>query len=103
MPPMANTLGYGFDYQPPIRSPSRIYEVGKFKEYRQLVGMELIRNHIEGNAKDRRRIGISPNEDLENIKFKKGHQISTAIDEIIFNLEKFEENAKEEQRLPSFN
>jgi len=28
----------GFFFEQEIRSPSRIYEVGKFKEYRQLVG-----------------------------------------------------------------
>jgi hypothetical protein len=39
-------------------------------------------------------ISQSPNEDLTSLKFKKGHQIKNAIEEIIYNLEKFDDNHK---------
>lgn len=74
--PDPNLLGGNtFDYQPNIRSPSRIYEVGKYKEYRQLIGKEKIKNHIEQMHRNKRRSAVTVNENLSDVKFKKGHQI----------------------------
>lgn len=88
-----------FEKSNAIKYPSRIYEVGKFKEYRNLVGHQRVKSH---NTEDTNKLKSQRkpvmNEYLDKIKFKKGHQINDAIGEIIDNLERFDETIKNSQR-----
>jgi len=62
-----------------INAPDRIYEVGKYKQYRQLIGVGQVKNHIgdpDLNISSKKKYSMpnaAPNQDLSVLKHKKGH------------------------------
>ena len=81
-----------------VHSPVRVYEVGKFKEYRRLVGLEQVKSHIGNKEQNmslkKKKITYMkqepPTAELTLTKPKRGGQVNDAIKEIMFNLEKFD-------------
>ena len=74
--------------------------VGKFKDYRKLVGVEQIKTHMRDpdlNMSQKRRKTLSmqvnpPTNELSiNKTNRRGAMINDAIQEIIFNLEKYDQ------------
>ena len=95
-----------------IQSPKRIYQVGKFKEYNKLMGSKLVKNHLGPESmnmsmKKRAANNMGPPSDrLDQFKPRRGGQIKNAVEEIIFNLEKFDmtaENLKQKANRTSRN
>lgn len=81
--------------------------VGKYKEYRKLVGVSQIKTHSGGpdlNMSQKRRKTLSmssgqqpPTQELTLQKTnRRGKLINDAIQEIIFNLEKYDKRQVEE-------
>ena len=81
-----------------MSQPPRTYLVGKYKDYRKLVGLGQVKNHVDPelnmSQKRRKTMSISnapPTQRLSLIKpNRKGAQISEAVNEIIFNLERYD-------------
>ena len=82
-----------------ITSPKRLYMVGKFKDYRKLVGLDQIKSHLgdpDLNMSQKRRRTLNmqipvPTQELSLAKTnRRGALINDAIQEIIFNLEKYD-------------
>lgn len=91
--------------EPEIASPKRLYIVGKFKEYRKLVGLEQVKSHtgdpdLNMSQKRRKTLSMSaapPTQELTlNKTNRRGALINEAIKEIIFNLEKYDKKQIDE-------
>jgi len=92
---------------PKGEAAGRVYMVGKYKEYRKLVGISQIKTHsgvpdLNMSQKRRKTLSMSsgqqpPTQELSLQKTnRRGRLISEAIQEIIFNLEKYDKKQIED-------
>ena len=88
--------------------PKKLYMVGKFKDYRKLVGMEKVKAHLgdpDLNMSQKRRKTLNmaiqpPTHELTITKTnQRGASINDAIKEIIFNLEKYDKRQIEDAQI----
>ena len=95
-----------------IQSPKRVYLVGKYKEYRNMVGVKQIQTHngvpdLNMSSKRRKTMSMSAAPPTQHLSLNKpnvrGAQVNEAIKEIIFNLEKYDKKTVRERNKREFN
>jgi len=95
-----------------IQSPKRVYLVGKYKEYRNMVGVKQIQTHngvpdLNMSSKRRKTMSMSAAPPTQHLSLNKpnvrGAQVNEAVKEIIFNLEKYDKKTVRDRNKREFN